>query len=116
MASAMPASTRFTQPQAIRSSVRLVTGYDVGVSHPGGYAQMARIPVDWVMPLPAGLTTKEAMAIGTAGLTAALSIEALERNGLRRENGPVIVTGATGGVGSTAVSMRCARARRAACD
>ena len=83
----------------------VVTGYDVGVAHHGGFAELARVPAAWVMPLPAGLTTKEAMAIGTAGLTAALSVEALERNGLRTEQGPVIVTGATGGVGSTAVSM-----------
>lgn len=83
----------------------VVTGYDVGVSHPGGFAELARVPAEWVMPLPAGLTLKEAMAIGTAGFTAALSIEALEHNGLRPANGTVIVTGATGGVGSTAVSM-----------
>ncbi|GIW19243.1 MAG: hypothetical protein KatS3mg064_2400 [Tepidiforma sp.] len=83
----------------------VVTGYDVGVSHPGGFAELARVPGDWVMPLPAGLTLKEAMAIGTAGFTAALSLEALEHNGLRPANGTVIVTGATGGVGSTAVAM-----------
>lgn len=83
----------------------IVTGYDVGVSHPGGFAELARIPADWVLPLPSGLTLKEAMAIGTAGFTAALSLEALEHNGLRPQNGTVIVTGATGGVGSTAVAM-----------
>jgi putative YhdH/YhfP family quinone oxidoreductase len=83
----------------------VVTGYDVGVAHPGGFAEIARIPGDWVMPLPAGLTTKEAMALGTAGMTAAMSVEALEHNGLRTGQGPVIVTGSTGGVGSTAVSM-----------
>ena len=83
----------------------IVTGFDLGVAHPGGFAELARVPAEWVVPLPLGLTTKEAMAIGTAGLTAALSVEALERNGLRKEQGPVIVTGATGGVGSTAVSM-----------
>ncbi len=83
----------------------VVTGYDVGVAHPGGFAELARIPGDWVMPLPAGLTTKEAMALGTAGMTAALSVMALEHNGLRQDQGPVIVTGSTGGVGSTAVSM-----------
>lgn len=82
-----------------------VTGYDLGVAHPGGYAEMARVPAAWVVPQPAGLTGKEAMALGTAGITAALSIEILERHGLRPANGPVIVTGATGGVGSTAVSM-----------
>ena len=83
----------------------IVTGFDLGVAHPGGFAELARVPAEWVVPLPLGLTTKEAMAIGTAGLTAALSVAALERNGLRKEQGPVIVTGATGGVGSTAVSM-----------
>jgi len=83
----------------------VVTGYDVGVAHPGGFAELARIPADWVMPLPEGLTTKEAMALGTAGMTAAMSVEALEHNGLRPDQGTVIVTGATGGVGSTAVSM-----------
>ncbi|MBA4180399.1 MAG: oxidoreductase [Anaerolinea sp.] len=94
------ADSRFIAGQKV-----VVTGYDVGVSHPGGFAELARVPADWVMALPPGLTTKEAMAIGTAGLTSALSIEALEASGLRKEHGPVIVTGATGGVGSTAVSM-----------
>ncbi len=83
----------------------VVTGYDVGVAHPGGFAEMARVPADWVMPLPQGMTTKEAMALGTAGMTAAMSVMALEHHGLRKEQGPVIVTGSTGGVGSTAVSM-----------
>ena len=83
----------------------VVTGYDVGVAHPGGFAQLARVPADWVMPLPDGLTTKEAMALGTAGMTAAMSVEALEHNGLRPGQGTVLVTGSTGGVGSTAVSM-----------
>lgn len=82
-----------------------VTGFDTGVAHWGGFAELARIPAAWLQHVPQGLTMKETMAIGTAGLTAALSLEALERNGLRPENGPVIVTGATGGVGSTAVSM-----------
>jgi putative YhdH/YhfP family quinone oxidoreductase len=83
----------------------VVTGYDVGVAHPGGFAEMARVPADWVMALPQGMTTKEAMALGTAGMTAAMSVMALEHHGLRKEQGPVIVTGSTGGVGSTAVSM-----------
>ena len=82
-----------------------VTGYDLGVAHHGGYAELARVPGDWVAPLPAGLTPKEAMALGTAGLTSAMSIDALERLGLEPSKGTVIVTGATGGVGSTAVSM-----------
>jgi putative YhdH/YhfP family quinone oxidoreductase len=86
----------------------MVTGYEIGTAHPGGFAELARVPGDWVMPIPAGLTAKEAMALGTAGLTSALSIEQLERMGLRPENGPVLVTGATGGVGSTAVAMLAA--------
>lgn len=83
----------------------LITGYDLGVSHYGGYSEVARVPGDWIVPLPEGLTLKEAMAIGTAGFTAALSIYELERKGMKRENGAVLVTGATGGVGSLAVSM-----------
>jgi putative YhdH/YhfP family quinone oxidoreductase len=83
----------------------LVTGNDLGVAHPGGFAEVARVPAAWVIPMPAGLTTREAMALGTAGLTSALSVEALEAHGLRPDQGTVIVTGATGGVGSTAVSM-----------
>ncbi len=84
-------------------------GNGIGTDHPGGFAELARMPGDWVIPLPPGLTAKEAMALGTAGFTAALSIERLEQFGLRPEQGPVIVTGATGGVGSTAVSMLAGR-------
>ncbi len=83
----------------------LVTGYDLGVAHDGGYAGFARVPADWVVPIPDGLTAREAMAIGTAGFTAALSIARLEENGLAPEAGPVLVTGATGGVGSVAVEL-----------
>ena len=83
----------------------VVIGNDIGVAHPGGFAELARVPGDWVLKLPTGLTTKEAMALGTAGFTAAMSVDALQRHGLRPESGPVLVTGATGGVGSTAVSM-----------
>ena len=83
--------------------------YDIGVSHHGGFAETARVPAGWVVPLPDGLTTHDAMAIGTAGFTAALSVEALERHSLTPADGPVLVTGATGGVGSTAVDMLAAR-------
>ena len=85
----------------------LVTGYDLGVTHDGGYAEYVRVPGDWVVPLPAGLSLIEAMAIGTAGFTAALSIMEMEHNAL--PPGPVIVTGATGGVGCIAVQCLAAR-------
>ena len=81
----------------------LVHGYDLGVAHHGGYAEYARVPGAWVVPLPDGLSPKQAMAIGTAGFTAALSVARLERHGVQPGDGPVLVTGATGGVGSTAV-------------
>ena len=82
----------------------LVTGYDLGVAHDGGYAGYVRVPADWVVPLPRGLTLFEAMALGTAGFTAGLSVLRLERNGLRPANGKVVVTGSTGGVGSIAIA------------
>jgi acrylyl-CoA reductase (NADPH) len=87
----------------------LVTGYDLGVSHDGGYAAYVRVPVEWVVPLPQRLSLFEAMAIGTAGFTAALSIVEMERNGLTRASGPVIVTGATGGVGTMAIQCLTTR-------
>jgi NADPH2:quinone reductase len=82
----------------------LVTGYDLGVAQDGGYAGVVRVPADWVVRLPDGLTLFEAMALGTAGFTAGLSVVRLERNGLRPGKGPIAVTGATGGVGSIAVA------------
>jgi len=81
----------------------LVTGYDLGVAHHGGWARYARVPAAWVVALPDGLSAREAMAVGTAGLTAGLSIHALEAHGLTPADGPVLVLGASGGVGSTAV-------------
>jgi NADPH2:quinone reductase len=90
----------------------LVTGYDLGVAHDGGYAEYVRVPRDWIVPVPPGLTLSDVMAIGTAGFTAALSLVELERNGLAPDNGPVIVTGATGGVGSMAVQVLSARGYR----
>jgi NADPH2:quinone reductase len=83
----------------------IVTGYGMGVEHDGGYAQYLRVPADWVVPLPDGLSLFEAMVLGTAGFTAALAIHRLEQNDLRPENGKVLVTGATGGVGSLAITM-----------
>ncbi|SDD40870.1 putative quinone oxidoreductase, YhdH/YhfP family [Paenibacillus sp. UNCCL117] len=92
----------------------LVTGYELGVTHYGGFSQYARVPASWVVPLPEGLTMLEAMALGTAGFTAALSLAALERNGLQPgdRTAPVLVTGATGGVGSVAVSLLAASGYR----
>jgi acrylyl-CoA reductase (NADPH) len=83
----------------------IVHGYELGTAHDGGYAAYARVPAGWVVPLPAGLTTREAMAIGTAGFTAAMSVASLEDRGLRPGDGPVLVTGASGGVGSAAVAL-----------
>lgn len=83
----------------------IVTSYNLGVSHYGGFSEYARVPADWVVSLPRGLNLKEAMTIGTAGFTAALSVHQLEKNGLKPGNGPVLVTGASGGVGSVAISM-----------
>ena len=83
----------------------IATSYDIGVAHDGGYAQYARIPAGWVVPMPKGLDLFEAMALGTAGYTAALAVERMEHEGLKPANGPVIVTGATGGVGSIAVDI-----------
>jgi acrylyl-CoA reductase (NADPH) len=81
----------------------LVTGYDLGVGTDGGFAGKVRVPGDWVVPLPAGLSPRDAMVYGTAGFTAGLAVARLERNGLRTGTGPIAVTGATGGVGSIAV-------------
>src|SRR5690606_39044814 len=83
----------------------IATSYEIGVSHFGGYSEYARIPADWIVPLPEGLSLKEAMIIGTAGFTAGLSVYRLEQNGLAPGQGKVLVTGATGGVGSFAVSI-----------
>lgn len=90
----------------------LVTGHDLGVSHDGGYSEVVRVPADWVVPVPPGLTLFDVMTIGTAGFTAALSIVEMEHNGLAPARGPVIVTGATGGVGSIAVACLAARGYR----
>ncbi|MGV2940183.1 acryloyl-CoA reductase [Mesobacillus sp. LC4] len=87
----------------------IATSYEIGVSHYGGFSEFARIPGDWIVPLPEGLLLKEAMVYGTAGFTAALSVHRLEENGLTPEKGKVLVTGATGGVGSVAVAMLAKR-------
>jgi NADPH2:quinone reductase len=87
----------------------LVTGCDLSETHDGGYAQYARVRGDWVIPMPAGLDARSAMALGTAGFTAALAIHRMEQNGQAPANGPIVVTGATGGVGSIAVDMLSSR-------
>ncbi|MBG9736381.1 acryloyl-CoA reductase [Paenibacillus alvei] len=83
----------------------LVSGYGLGVTHTGGLSEIVRVPAEWIVPLPDSLSLREAMIFGTAGLTAALAVERLERHGITPEQGPILVTGATGGVGSIAVSM-----------
>ena len=84
-------------------------GYELGVSRHGGYAEYQRVPAGWVVPLAPGLSPREAMAIGTAGFTAAMSVVALEERGLQPEDGPVLVTGASGGVGGTALAILAER-------
>lgn len=84
----------------------LVTGYGLGVTHTGGFAEIARVPHEWVVPLPKGLTLKQAMLLGTAGLTAALAIDALEKMGLAaNKEASILITGATGGVGSLSIAL-----------
>lgn len=87
----------------------VVHGYDLGVARHGGFAQWARVPSEWVVPLPRGLSARHAAVIGTAGFTAALSLHRLEQHGLAPGQGPVLVTGASGGVGSMAVALLAAR-------
>lgn len=87
----------------------LATSYDIGVAHHGGYAEVARVPAAWTVKLPAGLSLRAAMAIGTAGFTAGLAVERMEHDGLQPGNGPVVVSGATGGVGSIAVEILARR-------
>jgi NADPH2:quinone reductase len=82
----------------------IVTGYGLGVENDGGYSELVRVPGDWIVPLPEGLTLLEAMALGTAGFTAALAVVRLEQSGVRAGRGPVAVTGSTGGVGSVAIA------------
>jgi putative YhdH/YhfP family quinone oxidoreductase len=83
----------------------ICTSYEFGVAHDGGYSEFCRVPADWVVPLPGGLTLFDAMALGTAGYTAGLAVCLLERNDMRPENGRVLVNGATGGVATLAIDM-----------
>ena len=101
------ADARFRPGEAV-----LVTGCGLSETHDGGYAQFARVPGDWVIPMPAGLDPLTAMSIGTAGFTAALAIHRMEQNGQTPAGGPIVVTGATGGVGSLAIDMLSVRGYR----
>lgn len=93
--------SRFQKGQEV-----IVTGFEMGMSHTGGFSEYARVPADWVVPLPENLNLRDAMIFGTAGFTAALSIMALEKNGMAPENDPeILVTGSTGGVGSVALQI-----------
>ncbi len=83
----------------------IVTSYDLGMNTPGGFGELIRVPAAWAVPLPAGLTLREAMTLGTAGFTAALCLDALLTHGLTPAAGPVVVTGASGGVGSVAAAL-----------
>lgn len=87
----------------------LATSYDIGVAHHGGFAEQARLPADWVVKLPAGLSLRDAMALGTAGFTAGLAVVRMEHEGLTPDKGPVVVSGATGGVGSIAIEILAKR-------
>jgi acrylyl-CoA reductase (NADPH) len=98
-----------TDPEVQVGTTVLAHGYDLGVSRHGGFSEYQRVPAGWVVPLPDDLSPREAMTIGTAGFTAAMSVVALEEHGLRPGDGPVLVTGASGGVGSTAVTLLAQR-------
>ncbi len=93
-----------SDPRFAKGDAVLAAGFDLGVAHHGGYAQYARLPAAWTTKLPQGMSLWEAMAFGTAGFTAGIAIERMEQNGLRPANGPVVVDGATGGVGSIALA------------
>ncbi len=97
--------TESADPRFKRGDAIICTSYDLGVAHDGGYAEYARIPAGWVVPMPKGMSLFESMALGTAGYTAGLAVTRMEANGLKPANGPVIVSGATGGVGSIAIDI-----------
>jgi acrylyl-CoA reductase (NADPH) len=94
-----------THPDHGAGDAVVLNGWGVGETHLGGYGELARVPGDWLVPLPAALTPAQAMAIGTAGYTAMLCVMALERHGIAAGDGPILVTGAAGGVGSVAVAL-----------
>ncbi len=97
--------TESTDARFKKGDAVLATSYDIGVAHDGGYAEYARMKADWLVPIPKGMSLFEAMALGTAGFTAGLAVIRMEHEGLRPGAGPVIVTGATGGVGSIAIDV-----------
>jgi putative YhdH/YhfP family quinone oxidoreductase len=97
--------TESGDPRFARGDAVICTSYDLGVAHDGGYAEYARVPADWAVPMPKGMNLHEAMALGTAGYTAGLAVVRMEANGLAPANGPVVVSGATGGVGSIAIDV-----------
>nr|WP_295972535.1 acryloyl-CoA reductase [uncultured Bacillus sp.] len=94
-----------SDPRFRKGDKVIATSYEIGVSHFGGFSEYARIPADWIVPLPEKITLREAMIYGTAGFTAALSIVKLEEYGITPDQGKILVTGATGGVGSLAAAM-----------
>ena len=97
--------TESADPRFKRGDAIICTSYELGVAHDGGYAEYARIPAGWAVPMPKGMSLFESMALGTAGYTAGLAVTRMEANGLKPANGPVIVSGATGGVGSIAIDI-----------
>lgn len=94
-----------TSPQYKPGDKVIITGYELGSGHWGGYSEFVRVPAEWVVPLPAGLTLRETMIYGTAGFTAAQCVAAIVARGIEPKRGPIVVTGATGGVGSIAVAI-----------
>ena len=97
--------TESADPRFKKGDAVIATSYDIGVAHDGGYAEYARMKADWVVPMPKGMSFADAMALGTAGFTAGLAVVRMEHEGLKPGAGPVIVTGATGGVGSIAIDI-----------
>lgn len=106
--------TESSDPRFKHGDQVILTGWRVGEMRWGGYAEKARVKADWLVPLPSGLTTRQAMAVGTAGLTAMLAIDALEQHGLSPGKGEVLVTGAAGGVGSVATALLASMGYRVA--
>ncbi len=92
-------------PQFAEGDHVIVTGFDMGANRWGGYAEYIRVPWQWIVPLPAGLSLRESMILGTAGFTAGLCVDALQKHEVLPDHGPLVVTGASGGVGSMAVSI-----------